>query len=67
MDETTSAIHFYLKYISQNFIGVVLLLLVFIIIYTVDYICNYNIILFSLSPTSAIPALSLKKAKKQKG
>lgn len=54
-----------MEYISENFIGLILLLFTFFIIYFVDYINRLNSIL--LSPQSPNPILPFKvKSKKVK-
>jgi hypothetical protein len=64
-----------LNYIKENFFQIFLLILVCIIIYTVDYISNINIILFSMptyipgighGPHQNIQQKLIKKQKKIK-
>lgn len=40
-----------IQYINDNFIGLLLLILAFFIIYFVDYISHVNAILFAMPPT----------------
>lgn len=54
-----------MEYISENFVGLILLLSTFFIIYFVDYINRLNSVIFS--PQSPIPVLPVKvKSKKLK-
>jgi len=48
-----------INYLKDNFIQILLLILVFVIIYTVDYISNINTMIFS--NTQALPILKQKK------
>jgi len=54
-----------MEYISENFVGLILLLSTFLIIYFVDYINRLNSVLFN--PTSPNPTSQIKlKSKKFK-
>ena len=48
-----------INYLKDNFIQILLLILVFVIIYTVDYISNINTMIFSNQ--QALPILKQKK------
>ena len=50
-EEMITSINSVIEYIKENFIGLLLLVFVFIIIYIVDHINRFNSIYFS-SPTS---------------
>lgn len=63
--EEQLTIYSVIEYISENFIGLILLVFAFLIIYFVDYINRLNSML--LSPESPIPVLPTKlKSKKLK-
>ena len=51
-----------LSHISENAVSFILLICVFFIIYLVDRLSNYNIMLMSI-PTVAMPTQMLKKRK----
>jgi hypothetical protein len=56
-----------INYIKNNFIQILLLLFVFLIIYTIDYISNINNML--MTPISMIPSIvqePIKMLKKRK-
>ena len=56
-----------INYIKNNFIQILLLLFVFLIIYTIDYISNINTML--MTPISMIPSIvqePIKMLKKRK-
>ena len=77
MINTDNTSNFFLKlyeiisYIKNNFIQFLLLILVFIIVYTVDYISNINAELFNIQsqfmylPTIPIPSLLKEKYQKK--
>lgn len=60
------------NYVTDNFIGLLMLLSVFFIIYFVDYICRINSILFVMPspipgmPQNITPPINVKKNKKSK-
>lgn len=57
MDDEQWSIYSIMEYISENFIGLILLVFTFLIIYFVDYINNLNAII--MSSQSSIPQLSI--------
>ena len=64
-------LHSVIEYVSENFIGFILLILAFFIIYFVDYINQLNAMIFT--PQNPIPHLSIPqipiamKVKSKKG
>jgi hypothetical protein len=52
-DKFEDDVSFFVNYIFENFIGVVLLFSIFVIVYFVDCICQYNSKIFSM-PTGII-------------
>ena len=68
-NETNEQFNFYsiIEYISENFIGLLLLIFAFFIIYFVDYINHLNTIIFSPQIPVAVPLIQFKtKSKKFK-
>lgn len=63
-----------IKYVRENFVGLILLLLAVLIIYIVDYISHINSLIFAMpSPIPGMPATAnsipipkIKKTKKSK-
>jgi hypothetical protein len=74
INDESFSLYSVIKYISENFIGMLLLLLAIIIIYTVDYISHINSLTFAMpSPipgmpatANAIPIPKMNKSKKSK-
>lgn len=67
--ETNEQFNFYsiIEYISENFIGLLLLIFAFFIIYFVDYINQLNSIIFSPQVQVPVPLIQFKtKSKKFK-
>ena len=56
-----------LEYVRENFVGLILLLFAFFIIYFVDYINRLNTIIYSLAPTipNLQPITTQKMSKKK--
>jgi hypothetical protein len=68
-NETNEQFNFYsiIEYISENFIGLLLLIFAFFIIYFVDYINHLNTIIFSPQIPVPVPLIQFKtKSKKFK-
>jgi hypothetical protein len=68
-NETNEQFNFYsiIEYISENFIGLLLLIFAFFIIYFVDYINQLNNIIFSPQIPVPVPLIQFKtKSKKFK-
>ena len=68
-NETNEQFNFYyiIEYISENFIGLLLLIFAFFIIYFVDYINHLNTIIFSPQIPVHVPLIKFKtKSKKFK-
>jgi hypothetical protein len=70
-NEQLFKVYYILDYIKQNFIGFIMLIFAFLIIYIVDHINNYNMKIFSLPTTintyaNIHPNISPPKAKKHK-
>jgi hypothetical protein len=68
-NETNEQFNFYyiIEYISENFIGLILLIFAFFIIYFVDYINHLNTIIFSPQIPVPVPLIQFKtKSKKFK-
>jgi hypothetical protein len=47
-----------IEYVTENFVGIILLILAFFIIYIVDHINNLNSIMTSSIPQLSIPQVS---------
>lgn len=68
------SIYYVIKYISENIVGLLLLLLAILIIYFVDYISRINALIFAMpspipgmpSTSNAIPMPKINKSKKSK-
>lgn len=68
-NETNEQLNLYsiIEYVSENFIGLVLLIFAFFIIYFVDYINRLNAIIFSPQIPAPVPLIQFKpKSKKFK-
>ena len=68
-NETNEQLNLYsiIEYVSENFIGLVLLIFAFFIIYFVDYINRLNAIIFSPQIPAPVPLIPFKpKSKKFK-
>jgi hypothetical protein len=64
LDEKTFNI---LEYVRKNFVGLILLLFAFFIIYFVDYINRLNTIIYSLTPTTPnLQPMTTQKMSKRK-
>jgi len=62
--------YFFIQYIRENFIGLLIFLSVFIIIYFVDYINYYNTLFILSQPTynigfGIVPTITYPKRKKK--
>jgi hypothetical protein len=68
-NEESFKLYYIIEYIKQNFIGLIMLVFVFLIIYTVDNINKYNALLSQLPKPNSTPISFLKiipKGKKNK-
>jgi hypothetical protein len=68
-NEESFKLYYIVEYIKQNFIGLIMFVFVFFIIYAVDNINNYNTMLLQLPKQNSIPISFSKiipKGKKNK-
>ena len=68
-NEESFKLYYIVEYIKQNFIGLIMFVFVFFIIYAVDNINNYNALLLQLPKPNGIPISFSKiipKGKKNK-
>ena len=71
IDDESFTVQSLIKYISENIVGLLLLLLAFVIIYVVDYVARINSLIFAMpSPipgvTSAVNNVVMQKPNKTK-
>jgi hypothetical protein len=55
-----------LEYVKENLLGLILLLVVFFIIYFVDYINQLNVLIYSTPSPIPLPVASPQKISKRK-